>query len=436
MSSFVPRVPFEGFKWKWATLQCTEGINNPIVLLGVLDRMNNLDGSGLTFSSDRFAQELRELQADIDGRTLDGRGNRVRVNLASRSGSRNIMRNSQQYWKALGLIPADSHGTIELTPFGKLVADRKISQSEFAAITVRSFQLPNPFTSSKEERDLWSKANLKIYPLRLILSVAAQLHNQYGQGWLTANELARVIIPLSGCPEIPTTDYSKYVIEYRSKPSNFNNWPILTPEANDMRIVREFLLFLAYHGYLKWPPIGDTSTRFEQHYSYASELDEEIEELLAPDFSGDVQTGSIFFESGFQTLRDQIRLTSVVSDIDRQRVQSRRPRRGQAEFRNALLRVQPRCVISNVDMPEILEAAHIIPDAYNGPMDVSNGIPLRMDIHKLYDLDMLRIAPDGRIDLSDRARANYGAVIPPRVFIPDYVNQDYLRWRWENYHGL
>lgn len=34
--SFVPRKPFQQFKWKWASVQCTEGINNPIVLLGVL----------------------------------------------------------------------------------------------------------------------------------------------------------------------------------------------------------------------------------------------------------------------------------------------------------------------------------------------------------------------------------------------------------------
>lgn len=33
---FVPAKPFPDFKWKWACLQCTEGINDPVVLLGVL----------------------------------------------------------------------------------------------------------------------------------------------------------------------------------------------------------------------------------------------------------------------------------------------------------------------------------------------------------------------------------------------------------------
>lgn len=26
---FIPRRPFPSFKWKWASVQCTEGINNP-----------------------------------------------------------------------------------------------------------------------------------------------------------------------------------------------------------------------------------------------------------------------------------------------------------------------------------------------------------------------------------------------------------------------
>ena len=35
----IPKKPFKDFKWKWACLQCTEGINDPVVLLGVLSRM-------------------------------------------------------------------------------------------------------------------------------------------------------------------------------------------------------------------------------------------------------------------------------------------------------------------------------------------------------------------------------------------------------------
>ena len=44
---FVPSKPFPDFKWKWACLQCTEGINDPVILLGVLFRMKKLEGRGL-----------------------------------------------------------------------------------------------------------------------------------------------------------------------------------------------------------------------------------------------------------------------------------------------------------------------------------------------------------------------------------------------------
>lgn len=437
MDISVPELPFSDFKWRWATLQPTEGINNPVVLLGVLDRMNRLDGSGLKYSSDRFAQELNDLQRDIDGRLSDGSGVQIKVSIASRIGSRNIIRNSGQYWKALGLIPSDSHGEVKLTDFGRMVAQRKVSQSEFAAITVRTFQLPNPFTSTETELALWEEAGLKIYPLRIILSVLAGLNDiSPDQASLTTEELARVIIPLSGCKTTSIDDYVSNVLGFRDRSEDYSAWPNATPAANDSRMAREYLLFLAYHGYVKWPPIGDRSTRWKQRFYYSYELDEEIRELVSDDFSPDTTTGSVFFSSGYKQLYRLIRGTSVVSDMDRQRVQTRKPRQGQAEFRAALLSAYPRCVISNVTMPEVLEAAHIIPDAYNGPMDVSNGMPLRMDIHKLYDLDMLRISPDGDVVLSDRARMDYGASIPPRIMIPDYIDRENLRWRWENYHGL
>lgn len=144
---FVPRKPFEGFKWKWACLQCTEGLNDPVVLLGVLFRMRKLElaNEGIKYNSKAFGDELMTLSKDIEGRG-------VGVDLAGRTGERNLIRNSGQYWRALGLIPSESHGgVIELTDFGRKVADRKISQTEFAAVTVQTLTLPNPDIQSADE---------------------------------------------------------------------------------------------------------------------------------------------------------------------------------------------------------------------------------------------------------------------------------------------
>jgi hypothetical protein len=67
-------------------------------------------------------------------------------------------------------------------------------------------------------------------------------------------------------------------------------------------------------------------------------------------------------------------------------------RRGQPEFRRKLLRLYGnRCAISGCDAVEVLEAAHITP--YRGPDTdhLTNGFPLRGDLHTLFDLGLIAI---------------------------------------------
>jgi len=49
--TYIPKLPFPDFKWKWASLQCTESLNDPVILLGVLFRMHKLEAKGLKYSS-------------------------------------------------------------------------------------------------------------------------------------------------------------------------------------------------------------------------------------------------------------------------------------------------------------------------------------------------------------------------------------------------
>ena len=60
---FVPEKPFPDFKWKWACLQCTEGLNDPVILLGVLFRMRKLErlNKGIKYSSDEFASQYPQV---------------------------------------------------------------------------------------------------------------------------------------------------------------------------------------------------------------------------------------------------------------------------------------------------------------------------------------------------------------------------------------
>ncbi len=67
-------------------------------------------------------------------------------------------------------------------------------------------------------------------------------------------------------------------------------------------------------------------------------------------------------------------------------------RRGQSEFREALLRAyDSSCCFSGCTVEQVLEAAHIIP--YQGPATnhVRNGLLLRTDLHTLFDLGLLTV---------------------------------------------
>jgi putative restriction endonuclease len=71
-----------------------------------------------------------------------------------------------------------------------------------------------------------------------------------------------------------------------------------------------------------------------------------------------------------------------------------RVRRGQPKFRNGLIgRYGARCMVTECEIMEIVEAAHIWP--YRGEQDnaLSNGLLLRSDLHTLYDCDLVGIHP-------------------------------------------
>lgn len=411
--TFIPQKPFPDFKWKWASLQCTEGLNDPVVLLGVLFRMHKLEGKGLKYSSEAFADELRGLSHDIK--------DSIGINLVGRTGERNIIRNSGQYWKALGLIPTDNkRGLIELTPFGRMVAEREVSQSEFSAITIQTLTLPNPHIQGEEECKQWRSHGLTFRPLVLLLQILLELHDRKGgqHCYLTTEELMRIVIPLSGV-NAQVADYANFIVWARHNEIDISKFPNCCPAANDGRIAREFLLFLTNYGYLSNDHIH--ATRMDERFSLNVLLLDEIRQIVSATRMDSVAE-----------MVERLRSTSVVSEVERKRAAGRP---NQSRFRKDVLEACKRCVVTNVSMPEVLEAAHIKPYKYKGEDTIANGFAMRTDIHLLFDTGHLRISPDGIVELSQVARLDYGATIPHRIFIPDFTNRDFLRWRWENYNG-
>lgn len=421
--NFIPQKPFDDFKWKWASLAPTESINDPVVLLGVLFKLNALSEKNVKFSSDEYDAAMKELQADLDSAN-------IKVNVTGRTGDRNLIRNSGQYWKSVGLLPKEERsGIITLTDFGKAVAERKISKTEFSAITIQTLSLPNERIQDEKECALWKHHGIKIFPLKIILSTLHLLKDREidkkSQGWITTDELIKIIIPLSAY-RASAEDYANFVYWYRTKQITLENWPDCTPRANDKRIAREYLMFLENYGYISTDEVA-VKNRYERKYFYNAEFDEEIMKIL------DVPQNRIdLYEFMKNTSNGRF---LAVQNIERKRYNRNNARPLQAQFRQDLLSVSDRCLVTRVRMVGLLEAAHIKPHKYNGPDLKNNGILLRRDIHYLFDSGNLRIDVNGNIFISQSALEDYGRSIPDHIDIPDYVNKDYIRWRWENYDG-
>lgn len=82
-----------------------------------------------------------------------------------------------------------------------------------------------------------------------------------------------------------------------------------------------------------------------------------------------------------------------------------RIRRGQRNFRMLLLDVyQRRCIVTDTQMQDLLEAAHITPHTERVDYTGSNGLLLRADVHTLYDLHHLSIDDKGVVHLSRELR--------------------------------
>lgn len=77
------------------------------------------------------------------------------------------------------------------------------------------------------------------------------------------------------------------------------------------------------------------------------------------------------------------------------------PRLGQATFRSLVLTAyQNRCAISGERTLPVIEAAHITDFAETRRHEITNGIALRADIHKLFDRGYVSVRPDHRFVVS------------------------------------
>jgi hypothetical protein len=69
-------------------------------------------------------------------------------------------------------------------------------------------------------------------------------------------------------------------------------------------------------------------------------------------------------------------------------------RLNQEEFRNQLLNKYKKCIITNNDCIDELEACHIIEYKDGGNYDINNGLLLERNIHSTFDKNLWCIKPD------------------------------------------
>ena len=83
-------------------------------------------------------------------------------------------------------------------------------------------------------------------------------------------------------------------------------------------------------------------------------------------------------------------------------------RLGQGAFRMLVTEAYNwRCAITGERTLPVLEAAHIKPVSRTGSNRTSNGLLVRSDMHKLFDLGYLTVTPDFHVEVSKRIKEEY-----------------------------
>lgn len=111
----------------------------------------------------------------------------------------------------------------------------------------------------------------------------------------------------------------------------------------------------------------------------------------------------------------------------------RRSRPGQTPFRNALIRAYgPRCLVTGTIGEVVIEAAHIIDAGGEETMHPRNGLLLRRDVHRLWDLGLLKINPDTlEIEVDPTLDEEYTRLDGERLYGGNIEpDRDALEWKY------
>lgn len=267
-----PIKPFENFKWRWAVTTPSEGINTPEILIGVLDLLYKHNGQ--KHATQEFQDDLLDLQTKLD----------TKIDLAKidRGLNKNIIENSGQYWKALGLLENSTGGVINLTRLGISIAEGSTNYDEFVKHLYSNFRLPNNHIESEATIQEWHDNNIQILPIKLIFNLLFEIKrnsNSPTNWYITPEELKDIVIPLSAYPNLPMNQFVNEIFGYRLNTKSYESWPDCTPGDNDFRMVKEYLLFLSNFGYLDLIELKNKSKRYYLNSKSIKDLEKDYDPI-------------------------------------------------------------------------------------------------------------------------------------------------------------
>jgi putative restriction endonuclease len=122
--------------------------------------------------------------------------------------------------------------------------------------------------------------------------------------------------------------------------------------------------------------------------------------------------------------------------------QTIQPRLGQGNFRVAVMEAYSRaCAVTLEHSLPALEAAHIKSFNNEGPNEISNGILLRADLHKLFDKGYLTITSEYKLEVSPHLKLDYhngksyypmhGNLINVPKLPSEAPSKEYIQWHNE-----
>lgn len=253
--SLPPIKPFDSFKWRWAVTTPSESINSEDIILGVLKILVKHNGN--RHATNEFKNDLHQLQTSIN----------APIDLAKldRDINKNIIENSGQYWKALGLLNTTSDGTISVSDLGLKWASGEISNLDFIRHLYDNFKLPNQNIENADVVEQWNNAGLEIFPIKLLFETLFAITEKSispSDSYITPDELKNIVVPLSIINGITPEFIANKILEYRSNEEIISGWPDCTPGDNDFRMLKEYLIFLANFDFLNCVELKDKTKRY------------------------------------------------------------------------------------------------------------------------------------------------------------------------------